>query len=265
MNKIIFFINCYVNKKYDSLLNIYLDDFQKSGIQDRKDVRLIFVVVGTPEDYVKVEGCVREKLPKIYNDYGGKNKLTTYQSNRIEFRVYENSSYEHIGLETAWKEGQTSKDDELITYTHCRGLSHQRPHHPEMKGSREVHSYLCGKCIIQDYNKVEEIFKDQQIQKVGMGQSAGGWMWFNFWTVKASYLKKKDAPSEQAKLTPEMKKYFDRFAKDRHYYEAWLGDDGMENESGHSLLVTPHKGTVITGPQMLSVVNHIVAAHYKSK
>jgi len=259
MNKIIFFINCHVNSKYDSLLNIYLNDFKESEIENRKNVKLIFVVVGKPEDYLKIRKYTEIKLPGMFNDYDGKNRLTSYQTERIEFRMFDNSNYEHKGLEAVWKEAQSSDDDDLITYTHCRGLSHKHPKSPEMNGAREVHSYLCGKCLIREYDKVENIFKDNpEINRVGLGQSPGGWMWFNFWTVKASYLKKKERPLEYPVLSKVMSKYFDRHAKDRHYYEAWLGNGEDDIDSGHSLLTVPHQGTVLRGPQMLVVINQIV-------
>lgn len=258
MNKIIFFINCHVNSKYESLLNIYLDDFKNSGIEQRKDVRLIFVVVGKPDDYLKVRQLVENKLPGIFNDYNGKNILTSSTTERVEFRVFDNSNYEHMGIETVWKESMTSDDDDLITYTHCRGLGHTNSRQPEMNNSREVHSYFCGKLIIREYNKVEMIFKNnKEIKKVGLCQSPLGWMWFNFWTVKASYLKTRPRPLGNPTFTNSIKENFPGGATNRHYYEAWLGDGGEENESGYSLLVPPHKGVYLSGQEVLNKISKI--------
>ncbi len=260
MNKIIFFINCHVNKKYDSLLNLYLDDFKESGIENRDNVKLIFVVVGNPEDYLRVRKYIEVKLPGMFNDYEGKDRLTSYQSERIEFRVFDNSNYEHKGLEAVWKEAQSSDDDDLITYTHCRGISHQRQHHPEMNGSREVFSEIVSKYIILSNSDMEQIFVDNpSINRVGVGQSPGGWMWFNFWIAKASYLKKKERPLEYPVLSKDMSKYFDRFAKDRHYYEAWLGNGEDDTETGFSLLLNPQAAGVITGPQLLMGIGRLVS------
>ena len=256
MNKIIFFINCHVNSGYSSLLNIYLTDFKTSGIEQRKDVRLIFVVIGKPSDYINVRQLVEIRLPGIFNDYDGKNILTSSTTERVEFRVFDNSNFEHIGLDTVWKEAMTSEDDELITYTHCRGLSHTGAHQPEMNSSREVHSYMCGRHIIREYNQVEDIFKDNnQIKKVGVGQGPGGWMWFNFWTAKASYLKSRTRPLADPRISDIDKKHFDSAVRNRHYYESWLGDGGEENQSGYSILVPPHLGNCVSGPEMLGIIS----------
>ena len=267
MNKIIFFINCHVNPKYDSLLNLYLDDFKHSRIEHRKDVKLIMVIVGKPEDYLKIRKYTQTALPGMFNDYEGKNILHSYQHERVEFRVHDNSNFEHKGIETAWAEAQSADDDDLITYTHCRGLSHTNPKSPEMNGSREIFSQVVSKCIICNCDAVKQIFKDNpSIDRVGVGQSPGGWMWFNFWTAKASYLKKKERPLEYPVLLKRMSKHFDRFAKDRHYYEAWLGNGDHDVESGYSLLLEPQTGGTLTGPQMIKGIIQLVRDKYnKSK
>ena len=79
MNKIIFFINCHVNRQYDSLLKMFLEDFQHSKVQDRDDVKLIFVVVGEPEDSTKYhELSVRDvSTYRFFGTYDEKNKLTS--------------------------------------------------------------------------------------------------------------------------------------------------------------------------------------------
>ena len=258
MNKIIFFINCHVNKQYDSLLNLYLNDFKNSSIEHRKDVKLIMVIVGKPEDYLKIRKYTEITLPGMFNDYEEKNILTSSTTERIEFRVFDNSRYEHVGIETVWSEAMASNDNDLITYTHCRGLGHQSPNHLEMNGSREVFSFYAASHIIRNYKDVEKIHKDNpQVTKVGLGQSPGGWMWFNFWTCKASYLKTRTKPDVDGTLTPMMKKHFDRWVQDRHYYEAWLGDDGKSNDQGYSLLLRNHIGATISGPMIIAAIRKL--------
>lgn len=258
MNKIIFFINCHVNDKYDSLLNIYLNDFKESNIENRDDVRLIMVIVGKPVDYLKIRTYAESKLPGMFNEYDEKDILNPSTTERIEFRVFDSSYYEYAGIYTAWKEAMGSDDDDLITYTHCRGMGHQHPRAPEMNGSRDVYSLYAADQIISKYNKVVEIFEENPtVTKVGLGQSPGGWIWFNFWTCKASYLKNLERPKAKGKLTSLMKKNFDKHATDRHYYEAWLGGDGKYNDGGYSLILKSHIGTDISGPMIIAAIRKL--------
>lgn len=258
MNKIIFFINCHVNRQYNSLLDLYLKDFQESGIQDRDDVKLIFVVVGEPEDSTSIMKKVKDHLPRLFGTYDEKDILTSAGTQRFELRMFDNSRYEHVGVETAWSEAMASDDDDLITYTHCRGLGHNNPRHLEMQGSREVFSMYASAHIIRNYDGVMKKFNTNPLMtKAGVTQSPGGWMWFNFWTARASYLKKKDKPDINGKVSEAAAKSFDGGQTVRHYYETWLGDDGESNESGCSLLINPDMGQSITGPQTIGAIRKI--------
>ena len=259
MNKIIFFINCHVNRQYDSLLNQYLEDFEHGGIQDRDDVKLIFVVVGQSDDSTKIMNLVKNKLPRLFGSYDEKNVLTSGGEQRFELRLFDNSRYEHVGIEAAWKEAMASEDEELITYCHCRGIGHTHPSAPEMNGMREIFTLAAATHIVKNYTKIEKIFKENpDITRVGAGQSPLGWMWFNFWTCKSSYLKTRPKPDINGVPTPLMKKNFDQWVKDRHYYEAWLGDDGKTIDQGYSTCISPHKGITVSGPQVIAAIRIII-------
>lgn len=259
-------MNCHVNTKYDDLLQIYLRDFKNSGIEDRDDVKLIFTVVGRDSDYTRVMSHVRTVLPRLFEDYGEENVLTSGGEQRFEFRMFDNSRYEHVGIEAAWKEAMASEDDELITYCQCRGIGHTHPNAPEMNGSREIYSTIPSTHIITYYTNVEKKFEENpEITKVGVAQSPLGWMWFNFWTCKASYLKTRPKPDINGVPTPLMKQYFDHRVQDRHYYEAWLGDDGESTDQGYSLCLNPFVGIKVTGPQIIGAIQNIAKNFMKNK
>ena len=262
MNKIIFFMNCRVNDKYDSLLRLYLEDFKASGIEKRNDIKLIFCVVGKETDYARVMTHIKDHLPRLLPNHDGKNILTVGGEQRFELRMFHNSRYEHVGIEAAWKEAMASEDDELITYCHCRGLGHKHPKSPEMNGSREIFSSIPSTHIIRHYKNVEEKFEENpDITRVGVAQSPLGWMWFNFWTCKASYLKTRPKPDVNGVPSTLVKKYFDRWVQDRHYYEAWLGDDGQTLDQGYSMCIRPHKGVMVSGPQIIGALRMIAVKH----
>jgi hypothetical protein len=64
--------------------------------------------------------------------------------------------------------------------------------------------------VINPWKTVVEKFSEhEQINKAGWMASRAGWVWFNFFWVRASYLKRVVCPTV--------------VSSDRYYYESWLG------------------------------------------
>jgi uncharacterized alpha/beta hydrolase family protein len=63
--------------------------------------------------------------------------------------------------------------------------------------------------ILQDIHRIYNIYSTfPTIDKIGMSAGGCGWIWYNFWYARGSYLCQVEKPVLTAR---------------RHYYENWLG------------------------------------------
>ena len=89
-------------------------------------------------------------------------------------------------------------------YFHTKGMAHHGRH-----TSRPEEEFRLFTGTIVPWQKVASVFEaNQTITRIGMYPAKDGWMWFNFWWARASYVKGLTLPIRTAR---------------RHYYESWLG------------------------------------------
>jgi hypothetical protein len=69
------------------------------------------------------------------------------------------------------------------------------------------------------------------IHKIGKRSGGTGWIWYNYWFARGSYVKLCKAP-----ITTEY----------RHYYESWLGDCGDKSLLSCYVTDTPIYGNIGT-------------------
>jgi hypothetical protein len=82
-----------------------------------------------------------------------------------------------------------------------------------------IEKYLT-KDIVSNHKKVLKIFdKNENIKKIGTLPADKGWIWFNFFYVRGSYLKNCEKPI---------------INENRYYYETYLGTENKDNHINDS-------------------------------
>ncbi|MDB5126540.1 hypothetical protein [Mucilaginibacter sp.] len=91
--------------------------------------------------------------------------------------------------------------DNNFIYFHTKGMSHN--YH-----SRSLEEITLFTKTFENWRKNLQILNQPRVNKVGLFPAKEGWIWYNFWYAKGSYLAQFKAPV---------------LTKDRYYYESWLG------------------------------------------
>jgi hypothetical protein len=177
---VVYYINGIVNNNYIDWLN--------NQIPYVLNLNATIYIVATliPAEEVWFCNHIRSRFP---------NENIIIQCN------YENE-YEYPGILKVWEIGQEhNKSTDIILYFHSKGVTG----HPNYSFNK-MDDY---NIILKDYNKIKSIFtKYNKIDKVGYKCGGIGWIWYNFWYVRGSYVKLVEKPIKTTR---------------RHYYEDWLG------------------------------------------
>lgn len=201
---IVYFINCLINPNYmDWLIN------QINLVKDfGGTIHIISTILESNETEFRIN------VKKIFPD--------------VQIECYYENEYEYRGILKVWEIGQIyNKRNDIILYFHSKGISHHNSYENVKNDKHNV--------ILQDINKIKEIFTIfPDIDKVGFSSGGMGWIWYNFWYVRTSYINKLEKPIKTER---------------RHYYEDWLarkveiGDEYCENERSN---ITHYKNTLKT-------------------
>ena len=124
--------------------------------------------------------------------------------------VTRSNQYEYPGLHKVWEIGQKIENDleasnSVILYFHSKGMFNGHL----LRNPRSKRELQLFQTVIDPWIHVLRRFStDPTINKAGFAATAYGYMWFNFWWARVSYIKKLVEPE---------------FTEDRYYYERWLG------------------------------------------
>lgn len=188
---IVYYINCFTNINYfDWLLNQIKMVYQFNGI--------IYIIATL----------------NITEESQFKQKVTDIYPNVIIECTYVNE-YEYPGILKVWELGQIhNKENDILLYFHSKGATH----HKNYEGNRNDKYNI----ILKDIDKIKEIFTIfPSIDKIGYYSGGIGWIWYNFWYARGSYINMVEKPVKTQR---------------RHYYEDWLSrkvkkeDQICENE-----------------------------------
>ncbi|MBD1392152.1 hypothetical protein [Mucilaginibacter glaciei] len=91
--------------------------------------------------------------------------------------------------------------ESTILYFHSKGMTHNLH-------SRSLQETFLLASTFENWRKNIQLMNKENKQKAGLFSSKEGWIWYNFWYAKGSYLAKCSAP--------EIHDF-------RYYYESWLG------------------------------------------
>jgi hypothetical protein len=174
------FINPHNN--WEIIISDQLIHLSRCGLLDIAEIHIH--VTGLPHYHDYVTNLIKTIIPDA----------TIYLS--IE------NQYEYPGIHLVW-ELANKKPDNIFLYFHSKGMSYPTlsRRHDERQIFQEV---------ILPWRKVLNIFRDNnEIDKVGFGSSKDGFMWFNFWWARGSYLIGCEEPI---------------VSDNRWYYEVWVAN-----------------------------------------
>lgn len=121
--------------------------------------------------------------------------------------------YEYPGIRRVWELGQQIPRNEshtaLILYFHSKGMSNGE-NITEVRSDFEKELFAT---VIDPWKPITKIFQNKvDINKVGYQVSDTGFLWYNFWWARASYIHTLVCPI----VIKEWR------AEQRFYYEQWL-------------------------------------------
>jgi hypothetical protein len=174
---IVYYVNCLINPNFMDWITNQL------AIVYNFDAKIY--VIATIE--TKKEKSFRRNVLKLFP----KVKIECNSVNEFEYR----------GILKVWELGQKhNKSNDIILYFHSKGLSH----HTQYEQNRHDNYNI----ILKDLDLIKEIFTIfPQIDKVGYWAGGNGWIWYNFWYVRGSYVCLVEKPIKTTR---------------RHYYEDWI-------------------------------------------
>ena len=147
--------------------------------------------------------------------------------------------FEYYGIKKLYDLSQT-EPNKIYLYFHSKGMFNYRG----IGDERTKEEIILTKTIINPWSSVLNIFKNNlNINIMGMFPSTGGWIWFNFFWIRGSYIKNK---CDDPKITDN-----------RYYYESWIAD--INNPKGNELY-NMYKGNFIrySGEEALQLLDKYI-------
>lgn len=210
-NKIIIVYNIFMTEtsNWRAIISGQLLDMKCSGLLKDADL------------YVTITGKTQiGNLIQLINDICGYN---------VSINIYHENAYEYWGIKKAWELAH-HHPTAIVGYLHSKGISYG------IADRDPSERYLTRKTFV-GWRKAMQLFEHSTINKVGLfpartqheGQNIqSGWIWYNFWWSRASYL----AKCEEPKKTPN-----------RYYYEEWLSFSQDESRA-HGCFALRHFDTL---------------------
>tara|TARA_B100001989_G_C24551861_1_gene475875 strand:+ start:17449 stop:18603 length:1155 start_codon:yes stop_codon:yes gene_type:complete len=190
---IVYFINSDISSCYIKLMKDQLNDFIKSRIFNNKQLKLYIMVICSDKR--------REKIIRKFIIEKIKNYNIKYE---ISFRRDNHKEYE--GINKVWEIARNNKSNDLIIYLHAKGISYMQN---KFLYIRQPIEKLIFKLIIKNWeNNIELLTRIKSIYKIGVLSGGNGWLWFNFWIAKSTYISKIEKPKKRNRAC---------------YYEDWIG------------------------------------------
>jgi hypothetical protein len=192
-------------------------------LRDLRDSRIcqcaaVHIVISAPHaskehDHPKMEGLLAEARILVYSIIP--RKVAASRAGAIVSTVHENT-YEHPGLHLLWLLAQSLSAEEaakhVFLYFHTKGMVFRNP-----QGTRVAQELYMVDRTIRPWRDVVDIFQgNETVTRIGLWPSREGWMWMNFFWVRASYVVLLEEP---------------RRTTWRYYFEHWLSCTVLPNST----------------------------------
>lgn len=186
--EIVYFANLFVNRPHGhDLIKEQLTDLVITGLLDQGAT--LHIVLSVPRDYNYIG--LQSTLSRLFR-----------KNHRVFPNIIHENCHEYPGIQMVYRLAQQNPlRSHYILYFHSKSMT-------RFKGKREHIERALHSTVIVPWRKVLEIFQNNpSIDKIGSSCSNHGWIWWNYWWVRASYIVHMENPIKT-----------DR----RHYYEEWL-------------------------------------------
>lgn len=185
---IVYFANLFVNPSNGPrLIREQLTDLVATGMTR---FARIHIVLSVPPDFDFMS--LQENLTFLFQ--------RQYLS--LKFHIGHENCHEYPAIQLVHSLAREDRNQtHYILYFHSKGIT-------RFYGRRERVELALHKTVIAPWKHVLEIFNAHPtIDKIGSSASTSGWIWWNYWWARASYIAQVERPVKTER---------------RHYYEDWL-------------------------------------------
>ena len=195
---VVYFANLSLSSKWESIFKAQMAElFLSLRTIKATLVAKVIICLNSPVKEVSIATSICHELLEL-------NECSASIS--LEIRHNSIECYEWFGIHTVWKESRSLPlQDHYICYFHGKGMSTL----DNRSGQRAFGEVFATESIVSRLKRNISILASLNfVDRIGLAASPAGFMWYNFWIARASYL----ARNEEPKLSPQY----------RYYYEAWL-------------------------------------------
>lgn len=142
--------------------------------------------------------------------------------------------YEYPGIKFTWELANClpDPDNQVILYHHSKGMVNST--HSTARTSDNIN--LTNRVVMPWREIVAAFHSNPKIMKAGHIPASGGWIWYNFWWARASYLRRVKRPL---------------LTDNRYYYESWLAQvEGKKDASDCYSVTTKQLGYYLDPPHV---------------
>ena len=174
---IVYYINCLCNKNWFSWL------FNQINLVTYMNATIYIISTVNQSEECEFRKKILEIFPNV--------NIECYYENEFEYR----------GIKKIRELGQIyNKRNDILLYFHSKGVTRYT--------SYELNKNLKYNIILKDIELIKEIFTIFPIiDKIGYSCGGIGWIWYNFWYVRGSYVNNLEEPVKTNR---------------RHYYEDYI-------------------------------------------
>ena len=183
---VIYFAYINAERQWGKLITAQLQDLNSSGLAGKASVRIVL----TAEN-----GKLLNQATRVVKKLMPRARIHRFLGN----------NYEYHGIRLVWDIARQVPDpsNHLILYHHSKGMVNNR-----VGDVRTSQNLLLTKTVVLPWRQIVQRFvTTPKLMKAGYASSRQGFMWFNFWWVRASYAKNLVKPL---------------LTDNRYYYELWL-------------------------------------------
>ncbi len=219
--EIVYFLNADLSNSFLKLFKDQLNDLIKSGIIKYQNTNLYLSIICSDETKKAQISYLIEKL-KIKNIC------------KCEILFSKNKNKEYEGINKVWKLSKINKEEKFIIYFHGKGISYIQNNFFYIR--QPLEKLIFNLLIMKWQQNIELISRFKSIDKIGILSGGNGWLWFNFWIAKSTYISQLEKPKKRNRAC---------------YYEDWLGrfliadgndkEEKYTNEYSETFLDTSHR------------------------